>query len=38
LEEGLSKMANWVTENGIKSSKEFADIEIMKNLPKGWKE
>ncbi len=38
LEKGLSKMANWVTENGVKSSKDFANIEIMKNLPKGWKE
>ena len=35
---GLSKMAAWVKENGVKQSQVFKNIEIEKNLPKSWKE
>jgi len=37
LEEGLSKMATWVRQNGLRSSKDFNNIEIDKNLPTSWK-
>lgn len=38
LEEGLSIMANWAKEGGIKKSKKFSNIEIKKNMPKTWLE
>lgn len=37
LENGLSKMAAWVLENGSLSSQKFEHIEITKNLPASWK-
>ena len=37
LEEGLAKMAFWVRQNGLRSSKVFNAIEIDKNLPASWK-
>ena len=36
LQEGLNKMAVWVKEHGARTSKEFQNIEIHKNLPKAW--
>jgi UDP-glucose 4-epimerase len=36
LEEGLSSMADWVKEHGVRTSKKFEDIEIMKNFPRAW--
>ncbi len=36
LQEGLSKMANWVYKVGARKSKKFENIEILKNLPKAW--
>ena len=38
LEEGIGKMAKWAKAVGAKRSKLFGDIEIMKNLPKSWKD
>jgi len=37
ISEGVSKMAVWAKETGIKKSKEFENIEIKKNLPKAWR-
>ncbi|MEN8139180.1 MAG: NAD-dependent epimerase/dehydratase family protein [Bacteroidota bacterium] len=37
LEKGLPVMAEWVKANGSRSSKEFENIEIEKNLPNSWK-
>ncbi len=37
LSDGLGEMAKWAKEAGIKTSKEFENIEIRKNLPKAWK-
>lgn len=36
LEEGISKMANWVKEHGAKKTSSFRNIEVKKNLPKSW--
>ena len=36
LDEGLLRMAQWVKEHGARSSKEFENIEVMKNFPKAW--
>ena len=36
LEEGVSRMAAWVKENGARESGVFKNIEIMKNLPPSW--
>lgn len=36
LDEGLSKMAAWVRQYGARSSKEFENIEVMKNFPQAW--
>jgi len=36
LDEGLSRMAGWVNQHGSRSSQEFKNIEIRKNLPKAW--
>lgn len=36
LNEGLSRMAEWVKEVGLRKSKPFANIEITKNLPPSW--
>ena len=37
LETGLLEMAEWVKIHGIRSSKEFENIEITKRLPASWK-
>jgi UDP-glucose 4-epimerase len=36
LEVGLTGMASWVKEHGARTSREFDDIEVMKNFPKAW--
>ncbi|MGB5929630.1 MAG: NAD-dependent epimerase/dehydratase family protein [Cyclobacteriaceae bacterium] len=36
LKDGISKMVGWAKEVGARQSKEFDNIEIMKNLPDGW--
>ena len=36
LDEGLSRMAKWVKQNGARTSQKFKDIEVTKNFPKAW--
>ena len=36
LQEGIVRMGEWAKEHGPRKSKEFGEIEIMKNMPKGW--
>ena len=36
LKEGIDRMAAWAKKAGPKKSKDFDDIEIMKNLPPSW--
>lgn len=36
LEEGLARMAAWVKKVGVRSTREFAAIEIPFGLPEGW--
>ncbi|MCB0325394.1 MAG: NAD-dependent epimerase/dehydratase family protein [Bdellovibrionales bacterium] len=36
LREGLERMAEWAKEHGPRQSKEFAEIEIRRNLPPSW--
>jgi UDP-glucose 4-epimerase len=36
LEEGVQKMVDWALKVGPRKSKEFENIEIMKNLPPSW--
>ncbi|MBH30614.1 MAG: UDP-glucose 4-epimerase [Candidatus Marinimicrobia bacterium] len=36
LDVGLTRMAEWVKTVGIRKSKPFSDIEIIKNLPPVW--
>jgi len=36
LDEGLTRMANWVKEHGARSSSKFDNIEITKNFPQAW--
>jgi UDP-glucose 4-epimerase len=38
LDEGLKRMAKWAQKTGSKESKKFDNIEIIKNLPKSWRE
>jgi UDP-glucose 4-epimerase len=38
LEEGLTKMANWVLKVGSRQSSDFKNIEIPIGLPKIWTE
>ena len=38
LHDGLNRMASWVRAIGAKRSKLFANVEIMKNMPKSWQE
>ncbi len=38
LEEGITRMAKWVKDHGVRSSKEFDEIEITQNLPPSWRE
>lgn len=37
LEEGITRMAKWVETHGARSSQEFGNIEIEKNLPPSWR-
>jgi len=37
IEDGIKEMATWVKQTGIRSSKEFENIEIYENLPSAWK-
>jgi UDP-glucose 4-epimerase len=37
LEMGLSQMAEWVKLHGARTSKEFNNIEVRKNLPQAWR-
>lgn len=36
LEEGIERMAEWVTLHGARESSIFKDIEVLKNLPTSW--
>lgn len=36
LSDGLKEMAEWAKKAGVKKSKEFNNIEILKNLPPSW--
>jgi UDP-glucose 4-epimerase len=36
LEEGLSRMAEWVKKHGARSSQKFGHIEVEKNFPVAW--
>lgn len=38
LEKGLSRMAAWAKRVGVRSSKRFEGIEIVKNLPPSWRD
>ncbi len=37
LSEGVQRMVDWVRVHGARETKEFAEIEIEKNLPSAWK-
>lgn len=36
LEDGLKRMAGWVTQHGARSSQKFKNIEVTKNFPTAW--
>lgn len=36
LDEGLSRMADWVKQHGARASQKFKDIEVTKNFPVAW--
>ena len=36
LDEGLSRMAEWVKQHGARTSKKFENIEVEKNFPLAW--
>ena len=36
LEEGVARMARWARAVGARQGQEFGEIEIKRNLPKGW--
>jgi UDP-glucose 4-epimerase len=36
LDEGLGRMVEWARRVGSRTSREFDDIEVRKNLPAGW--
>lgn len=36
LDEGLARMAAWAKKAGVRSSKKFEAIEVLKNLPENW--
>jgi len=38
LEAGLERMARWARSVGVKQSRRFDKVEIMKNMPKSWQE
>lgn len=37
LDDGLARMAAWAIKHGPRTGKPFANIEILKHLPKKWK-
>ncbi|MBX4197912.1 NAD-dependent epimerase/dehydratase family protein [Candidatus Parcubacteria bacterium] len=37
LEDGVTRMAAWVRQQGVPMSKKFKNIEIQENLPSAWK-
>ena len=37
LEDGIGRMATWAKEVGPRSSTEFSNIEVTRNLPESWK-
>ncbi|MFH1734073.1 MAG: NAD-dependent epimerase/dehydratase family protein [bacterium] len=37
LEEGIVRVAKWVETHGARSSQEFGEIEIERNLPPSWR-
>ena len=37
LDEGLARMAAWVRRHGVRSSSEFGNLEILRNLPEAWR-
>ncbi|MEI9813672.1 MAG: NAD-dependent epimerase/dehydratase family protein [Acidobacteriota bacterium] len=37
LQQGLTKMAEWVKQHGARQSTEFGEIEVLKNLPQSWR-
>jgi UDP-glucose 4-epimerase len=36
LDDGLSRMTDWVKQHGSRSSSKFENIEVTKNFPKAW--
>tara|TARA_B100000809_G_scaffold46738_1_gene41149 strand:- start:14250 stop:15251 length:1002 start_codon:yes stop_codon:yes gene_type:complete len=36
IEDGIKEMTEWVKQAGVRSSKEFDNIEIYENLPSAW--
>ncbi len=36
LDEGLTRMAQWVKQHGARQSQKFEGIEVTKNFPKAW--
>jgi UDP-glucose 4-epimerase len=36
LDEGLARMAAWVRKHGARTSREFENIEVMRNFPAAW--
>jgi UDP-glucose 4-epimerase len=38
LTDGIDRMSAWARQHGSRSSQSFANIEIVKNLPKSWAE
>ncbi|MDJ0753654.1 MAG: NAD-dependent epimerase/dehydratase family protein [Ardenticatenaceae bacterium] len=36
LEQGLNRMARWVSQHGSRASQEFEAIEVCKNFPAAW--
>jgi len=36
LKDGINKMVKWAIKQGVKQSKKFDNIEVMKNMPEHW--
>ncbi len=36
LQEGLTRMAEWVKQHGARASKKFEGVEVAKNFPRAW--
>lgn len=36
LRDGIEKMGTWARAHGPRKSKEFGEIEVLKNMPPGW--